>query len=47
MSVGVQNILSAPVCVRWCTGRCVGAQAGLNLAMPVGCKGIVLWRYDL
>ena len=37
--VGSQDILSAPVCVRWCTGRCVDAQAGLNPAMPV------LFRY--
>jgi len=77
MSVGVQGILSAPVCaclrlsapvcaclrlsacvgaqadalahrqMRWRTGKCVGAQAGLNPAMLVGCKGIVSWRYEL
>jgi len=44
MFVGGQGILSAPVCaclralahrqMRWGTGRCVGAQAGLNSAMP-------------
>jgi len=45
ISVGGQDILSAPVCaclralahrqMRWRTGRCVGAQAGLDPAMPV------------
>jgi len=35
MSVAGQDILSAPVCVRWRTGRCVDAQAGLDPAMPV------------
>jgi len=35
LSVGVEDILSAPVCVRWRTGRCDYAQAGLRLVMPV------------
>jgi len=35
MCVGGQDILSAPVCVRWRTGRYVDAQAGLDPAMPV------------
>lgn len=35
MAAGDQDILSAPVCVRWHTGRCIDAQADLNLAIPV------------
>jgi len=35
ISVDGPDILSAPVCVRWHTGRCNYAQAGLNPAIPV------------
>ena len=42
--VGGQDILSAPVCVRWRTGRCDDAQAGLNPAVLILFQGKIYGR---